>query len=171
MGRPLPTDAIGSPTRWLIVFDRKAASWWADLVALGRYKHVRAFGYVHDLDAYVFYDVQFAGTTLQLARGDGARRLMVEWTANADVLAMDAIHPITPRVIRPFRPLICTTAVAHLLGLGPSSRWCLPGALLLRPDAFYRACLRYGATPVGGAHGEPVHSHDHGSRDVSLEGG
>jgi hypothetical protein len=90
---------------------------------------------------------------------------MLEWTANADVLAMDAnsANSANSANFRILRPLICTTAIAHLLGL--------PGALLLRPDAFYRACLRYGATAVGGAHGEPVHPHDHGSRNVSVESG
>jgi hypothetical protein len=167
MGRPLATDIIGSPTRWLIVFDRKAASWWASLIALGRYKHVRAFGYVHDADAYIFYDVQFSGTRLQLARGDGARALMLEWTADADVLAIDQREKLQINQAGDFgrfsaiiRPLLCTTAIAHLVGL--------PGAL--RPDAFFRQCLSYGATPVGGLHGEHLHAHDHRSRDVPVEG-
>ena len=89
MGRPLQTDVIGSPTRWMIVFDREAASWWTNFIAFGHYKHVRAFGYVHEADAYLFYDVKFGGTVLQIARGDGARALMLEWTANADVLRWD----------------------------------------------------------------------------------
>jgi hypothetical protein len=147
MGRPFETSAIGSPSRWLVVFDREASSWWASFVAFGYYKHVRAIGYVHDADAWLFYDVQFAGTILQIARGDGARKLMTQWAAGADVLAIDAGCAFGQKFgFGCFRPLICTTAVAHLLGL--------PGALL--PDALYRQCLRHGATRVGDAcHGSP----------------
>jgi hypothetical protein len=169
MGRTLQTDVIGAPTRWLVVFDREASSWWASLVALGHYKHARAIGYVHDADAWLFYDVQFAGTILQLARGDAARRLMAEWAAGADVLAYPTICLTIDGHSKPkklfwcpltfLRPLLCTTAVAHLLGL--------PGAL--RPDALYRQCLRHGAVPVGDARHGPVHSLDQRPRDVPVE--
>jgi hypothetical protein len=125
---------VGTPARWLLVFDREAATWWMSLIALGRYKHVRAIGYVHDADAYLFYDVQYGGTTLQLARGKGARQLIAGWIADADVLAIE------PRchISFPVRCLLCTTAIAHLVGL--------PGAL--RPDALFRQALRNGATWV-----------------------
>jgi hypothetical protein len=156
MGRPLLTDVIGAPTRWLVVFDREASSWWASLVAFGHYKHARAIGYVHEADAWLFYDVQFAGTILQIARGDGARRLMAEWAAGADVLA---ISSLPPKGGGWWRPLLCTTAIAHLIGL--------PGAL--RPDALYRQCLAHGAVPVGDARHGPVHSLDHRPRDVPVE--
>ena len=143
MGHPLATDVIGTPTRWMLVFNRQAISWWTNFIAFGHYKHVRAFGYVHDADAYVFYDVQFSGTIIQIARGDGARALMLEWTANADVLRIDKVGISPPPNYRFFRPLLCTTAIAHLIGL--------PGALLtLRPDALYRACIESGAVAIHG---------------------
>jgi hypothetical protein len=133
MGRPLESDIAGAPARWLLVFDREAATWWMSLLALGRYKHVRAIGYVYDADAYLFYDVQLAGTTLQLARGKAARQLISEWIAHADVLA---IEPGSARHRQGvLRPLLCTTSIAHLVGL--------PGAL--RPDALFRQALRNGA--------------------------
>ena len=147
MGHPISTDVIGAPTRWMLVFNRQAISWWTNFIAFGRYKHVRAFGYVHDADAYVFYDVQFSGTIIQIARGDGARALMLEWTANADVLRWDigTFGTLSRRV--PFVPFLCTTAIAHLIGL--------PGALLtLRPDALYRACIESGAVAIHGLTGQ-----------------
>jgi hypothetical protein len=151
MGRPLARDLISAPTRWLIAFDRVAASWWSNLIACGHYKHVRALGYIYDLDAFVFYDVQLRGTSIQVARGKGAQVLMAEWAADADVLAIDAGCAFGQKFgFGCFRPLICTTAVAHLLGL--------PGAL--RPDALYRQCLAHGAYPVGDARHGPVHSLD-----------
>jgi hypothetical protein len=157
MGHPLETDVISAPTRWILVFDREAASWWTSFIAFGRYKHVRAFGFVHDADSYVFYDVQFTKTTIQIARGAGARALMLDWTVNADVLRYDGRFSAekpggkagkTPafwgrffRPFGPFRPLLCTTAIAHLIGL--------PGGAL-RPDALYRQCLRNGAVAIHG---------------------
>ena len=136
----------------MLVFNRQAISWWTNFIAFGHYKHVRAFGYVHDADAYVFYDVQFSGTIIQIARGDGARALMLEWTANADVLRYDGrFSAAFPQPFRSFsalfRPFICTTAIAHLIGL--------PGALLtLRPDALYRACIESGAVAIHGLTGQ-----------------
>jgi hypothetical protein len=127
----------------MLVFDREAASWWTHFIAFGRYKHVRAFGFVHDADSYVFYDVQFTKTTIQIARGDGARALMLDWTANADVLRWDlAVSPPPKGQFLTFslRPLLCTTAIARLIGLR--------GAL--RPDALYRQCLRNGAVAIHG---------------------
>ena len=140
MGRPISTDAAGSPTRWLIVFDLTAATWWASLIALGRYKHARTFGHVHACDVWLFYDCQFFHTTIQIARGEEARRLIAEWTADADVLAIDARLNVGRWASGWWpMPLICTTAVARLIGLP---------CCALRPDAFRRQCLRHGATIV-----------------------
>lgn len=138
MGRLLPIDAIGTPSRWLLVFNRRASSRWTSFIALGRYKHVRCFGYVADADAYIFYDVQFGRTILAVARGDGARRLMLEWCQDADVLAIisSPSHEAAKIIVT---PLLCTTAIAHLVGLPAGA---------LRPDTLFRQCLRHGATRV-----------------------
>ena len=148
MGQPIPINTTSSPTRWLIVFDRRAATWWADLVALGRRKHVRAFRHVFE-DVWLFYDVQFRGTVIHVVRYEQARQLVAEWTADADVLSIAA----QPSGHWFPRPLLCTVAVARLLGL--------PCAL--RPDALYRECLRHGATIVQVAHGAG-HNYGFGSR-------
>lgn len=144
MGRLLPIDSIGTPTRWLLVFNRKAETWWGHIAACGTYKHVRAFGYVAASDAYIFYDVQFDGTRLCIARGDHARRLMADWTQDADVLSVEARPGLNCQ--RWWQPLLCTTATAHLVGL-PS------GAL--RPDRLYAHCLRNGAISIGRTQGPP----------------
>jgi hypothetical protein len=138
MGKVLPLDSVGFPTRWLLVFNLKAETWWSSLTACGRHKHVRAFGYVADTDAYIFFDPQLEHLTIQLARGNAARQLMAEWCGDADVLAMN-----TGQIVRMrwFMPLLCTTAVAHLVGLPVSA---------LRPDALYRKCLQNGAIVVNG---------------------
>jgi hypothetical protein len=131
MGQPIPIDACGSPSRWMIVFDHAAASRWASLIACGVRKHARAFGYVASCDCWVFVDCQFAGMVVQIARGEGVRRLISEWTACADVLAIDARAP------GPWLPLpmVCTVAVARVVGLPVRA---------LRPDGLYHVCLRHG---------------------------
>jgi hypothetical protein len=65
-------DSMGTPTRWLVVFDKAASSWWTSLIAFGKYKHCRAFGWVEAVGCYVFVDCQFGGMTVQVARGSGA---------------------------------------------------------------------------------------------------
>jgi len=146
MGQPIPTNAAGSPTRWLVVFDRRAATWWADLVAFGRRKHVRCFRWVKECDCALFFDCQFSGTFIHVLCEDEAIQLMGEWMADADVLQIEVAPshsgPRRQRLLAP-SPLLCTTSVARLLGL--------PCAL--RPDALYRQCLRHGATIVQVAHG------------------
>jgi hypothetical protein len=135
MGQPLLIDACGSPFRWMVVFDRAAASRWASLVAMGRYKHARCFGFVASCDCWVFVDCQFAGMAVQVARGEGVRRLIAEWTSDADVLAIDARPP------GPWFPLpmVCTVAVARVVGLPVRA---------LRPDGFFRLCLKHGASVI-----------------------
>jgi hypothetical protein len=137
MGQPIPTDASGSPTRWLVVFDRRAATWWADLVAFGVRKHARCFRQVSG-DVWLFYDVQFSGTFIHVVRHEEARRLVAEWIADADVLQIQVADPVR-KLQLPLMPHICTVAVARLLGL-PSRA--------LRPDAFFRALLQHGATII-----------------------
>ena len=156
MGRLILADSIGSPACWILVFSHQAGSRWAGWLAMGRLKHVRAIGYVSACDAWLFYDVQFGGTTLQVARGDLAARQMEEWCIDSDVLVMPA--PSTMPAHRPMRlwsriwcPLLCTTTIASLLGL--------PGGAL-RPDALYSQCLRHGARIPKLAE-TPSHGHHH----------
>lgn len=148
MGSPLPADIIATPACWLLVFDRQASSRWTSLVAMGRYKHVRAFGYVPDAEAYVFYDVQFGRTLITVARGKGVLRMIGEWCQDADVLSF------TPQVKSQkatwVAPLLCTTAVAHLIGLRSGA---------LRPDRLFADCLRNGAILVHGRTQGPHDSH------------
>jgi hypothetical protein len=120
----------------MIVFNRTAESWWSSLVAMGRYKHVRAFGYVAELETYVFYDVQFGYTSIEIARGACARQMIAAWCGDADVLAIDRVSN------RPayLGPMLCTTAIARLIGLSGRA---------LRPDALWRECIKNGAIPVG----------------------
>lgn len=134
---PVPTDGAGAPLRWMIVFRRDTAAWWVRLLAWGEYKHVRAFAYVGECDTYIFYDVARGRTSIFAARGAGARALMLDWTKDADVLAMSPVGEARRMPVL----FLCTTTIRHLLGL-PS------GAL--RPDRLFRDCLDHGAELIHG---------------------
>jgi hypothetical protein len=137
-----PTDGAGSPRRWWRIFRRRAKLRWINWLVPGRYKHVAVFGYVAECDTWIFFDAWLGGTNVQLARGDSARAMMLVWTRDADVLRMDAIPPARRRVLD--MRMLCTTAIAHLVGV--------PGALL--PVILYRQCLAHGAVLIHG-HAEP----------------
>jgi hypothetical protein len=141
----LPADAAAGPARWLICFRHRSGLWWVDLIP-GRFKHVRAFGCVPECDTWVFYDPCLR-TTVFLARGAGARHLMLEWSRDAAVLAMTPL----PREHLRVSPFSCVTAIQSILGL--------PGGAL-RPDALYRQCLRNGAQIVATAIPAALHPAD-----------
>lgn len=131
------------PIRWTLCFDTTATHWLARAIP-GRFKHVRAFGFVPVQDLWIFYDTTLAGTTLRAARANSAAadRLLSAWTANSDLLS---IKPLGPR--RRFPPgFWCVTAVKHLIGLNTSA---------LRPDALWRDCIRHGAIPNDGRESTP----------------
>lgn len=142
MGRLLPSDSIGSPTRWHLVFQPVSELWWVNWVVPGRFKHVRAFGLIPDTDVWIFFDVGFRKAELFVATGRAASHTIGTWIEGADVLVM---APAAQARAPMWMPLLCTTAIARLLGLRCS-------ALRGTPDALYRLCLRNGATKV--IHGE-----------------
>lgn len=133
--RTCATNGAGAPPRWLVVFTTKSDRWWIRWIP-GRFKHVRAFGYCHETDCYVFFDPALR-TCIFTARGAGAHLLMMEWVENASVLIMP---PGVHESIR-WMPFFCTSAIASLLGLP---------ARALRPDALYRQCLANGAKILDG---------------------
>jgi hypothetical protein len=121
----------GEPMHWAVCFTRKSATRWANWLPIGRYKHVRAFGCVPEINTWIFFDPSWRRTTIRVARGDAANELIREFLYLADVIQM----PVCERRRAP--PIFgwCVPAVAHLLGL-PS------GAL--RADRLFRDCLRHG---------------------------
>lgn len=139
----------GQPRQWTVVFDRRAATWWMNKAPIGKYKHVRAFGYVSEAKAWIFYDVSLDRTTIQMACDQHAMTLMGEWLAKADAILMPAADRGFPA---PRLGFWCVQAIKHLIGLRS-------GALL--PDALWRDCLRAG--------GEIV-AHEAGSTDLHSPG-
>lgn len=141
MGCLLPTDSIGTPSRWHLVFQPVSELWWVNWLCPGRFKHVRAFGLIPDSDTWIFYDVGFRKAELFVATGRMASITIGKWIEGATVLA---IAPAPVAAAWTGMPFLCTTAVGHLLGLQ---------CVAVTPTALYRRCLQYGATVTHGQAG------------------
>ena len=143
MGRANTGPLIWRPQCWTLVFDRKASGRFMSAIALGRYKHVRAFAYVPYLHAWVFYDPHIYGTDIILAAPGSPMRAQLEhWAgpSKSDLMLM----PVGARRLQP--PVLgwCVPAIKRLIGLRSSA---------LRPDALWRDCLRNGGKPLQASHG------------------
>jgi hypothetical protein len=138
MIRVISTDGIGKPRRWLLCFKRRSDSRIVSLLAAGRYKHVLAFGYVEEFDAWLFFDLRFRHLDIQIARGAAARRLMAGYIDGATLLGIPARD--TGSLALGFW---CVPAIAKLIGLNSGA---------LRPDALFRDCLAQGGEIVADEH-------------------
>lgn len=121
------------PGRWTVVFHRKAENRLFSLIAMGHFKHVSAFAWVPECQAWVHYDLGFRRTRITLLPDTTKSEAYL-----ANLIAGNAIVTMPPcsGVPRVFRfGLFCTTAVKHLIGIGGSA---------LRPDALFASCLRNG---------------------------
>jgi hypothetical protein len=132
MIRLVSAGAGGQPSRWVICFRKTTDSRWISWLACGRYKHVSAFGYIAEVDHWVFLDWRITTLDVIVARGTGADQLMAYYTRDADLLGM------APRKRgRGLRlGLWCVPAVKHLVGIRGSA---------LRPTALWKDCIRQGA--------------------------
>lgn len=143
MIRAVDGPLISQPIVWNLVFERKSISWWSHL-ALGRYKHVRAYGYVPFLHVWQFVDVGLRGFDVFVAAdGAPANAVIAHWIEDADVLTLAPRRDGIRRL-----PVFgfCVPAMKRLIGLRCGA---------LRPDALYRHCLRNGAQPFEAVHGCP----------------
>ncbi|HZH50269.1 MAG TPA: hypothetical protein VEZ16_00155 [Microvirga sp.] len=126
------------PTMWFLVFQDRARTWWLDLLALGRFKHVTAYGWVPDQGMWVFYDVSLGSTRIAIlpAGTVAAQEEIMRLSGQGVTLAMKP----RGKVSRWFRlGFWCVPAIAHLVGV--------PGCAV-RPDGLFRQCLRHGAVEV-----------------------
>jgi hypothetical protein len=126
------------PAEWFVVFHTRASTWWLSWIALGRFKHVSAFAYIPGFKAWLVYDVGLTGVRLLLLAHPGGLPALTAYTKDHVVVRVRQI-PRGRKVL--LRPLICTSAIAHLLGI--------TGVAMLRPDALYRRILRSGGVPIG----------------------
>lgn len=132
------------PEVWNVVFNREAASGWAKWVP-GRYKHVRAYAFIPETKIWLFYDVNFSGTTIA-AIPHGVDSYAKIW----EFIGPEGVSDIVVMRRLPGRRRLfpwsnwCTPALRHLLNL--------PGRALC-PDGFHRDCLANGGIPFEAEHG------------------
>lgn len=134
----------GTPQQWIIVFDRSCKTQWVNRMPIGKYKHVRAFGYVAEAQAWIFYDVSLYDTSIFLACDAHAKALIKAWLADADAIGMPALPP---RRAAPRLGFWCVQAVKHLIGLRSGA---------LRPDTLWRDCLANGGEIVANGLTQPT---------------
>lgn len=148
---------IAHPLQWVIVFDPKAGNRWVQWLTPGRYKHVRAFGYVPFLHVWLFYDANLAGIEIVVAAdGPSSRDMIAAWTAGCYCLMMPRV-PHVGRSLTTAASGWCVPAVKRLIGLRCGA---------LRPDALLADCLRNGGKPLN-EHQRPSTS---GGRDSGAAG-
>lgn len=149
IGRATIGPLISKPQSWMLVFDRVAPTPFLDFVAFGRYKHVRAFGYVPFLHVWIFFDPHWTANDLFVAAdGSPATDLMQNWIINSDVMRFRRLE-----CNRPGPPLAgwCVPAIKRLIGLRSSA---------LRPDSLWRDCLENGGEPIEADHGQSIRRND-----------
>lgn len=129
-----PTGNRGFPKRWTLCFDPVVSAPWMRLVP-GRFKHVRAFGFVPLDEVWIFVDWNLHGLTVRAApdRSQTADGLIRCWIENCELVQVEAgsRHRALPG-------FYCVGAIKRLTAI-PS------GALL--PDGLWRDCLKFGGKP------------------------
>lgn len=148
------------PDRWTVVFHVKRASWWVELLAFGRFKHVSAFAYVPLMRAWLVYDVQQAGTSLTVIPDcDSAITLLDKLYGDCVMLSVRRQEPCGNAFRLGFW---CVPAIKHLLGVRCGA---------LRPDALYRHLRRNGAELIdNGDAGPAAERHRSGTRVAAPAG-
>lgn len=131
-------DRIGvEPSMWFLIFATSAKQRWLSWLAMGRFKHVLALGWVADQRVWVIYEVSIGRTRVAvLPACAGASEMIAELRAGNVTVAM-APGRQGMRWLQP--GFWCVPAMAHLVGL---RTWAM------RPDALYRACLAQGGSLV-----------------------
>lgn len=124
------------PELWLILFHRKASTWWINWLVPGQFKHVTAVGHVGEAGVWLVYSVELRRTRMHVIR-DGDQ--FIAWLAAAIDDGEVLVYQPPADDGKGWRPRFgfwCVTAVKHLLGIGGGA---------LRPDALWRLLLANGA--------------------------
>lgn len=122
------------PNMWFLIFTERRDSWWLNLLAMGRFKHVMAIGRISDQSLWVLYEVSLRRTRIAvLPDCPGSDEMIHNLRVGNVTLTM---KPGAERLPWARIGFWCVPAIAHLIGLK---------AQPLRPDALFRACLAEGA--------------------------
>jgi len=128
-------NLAAQPKHWQLCFSETGLAPWLDRLIPGRFKHVRAFGFVPLEQLWIFVDCNPIGIQVKAVRDKSAAFdvLIRAWTAGCEVVLVE--H----RVHRRFWPgLYCVGVTKRLIGSDS-------GALL--PTTLHRHCLATGGRP------------------------
>lgn len=102
-------------------------------IAFGKYKHVRAFGYVPFLHVWVFFDPCWRNGIRIAVAADGvaANAMIGEWVEGADIIRIAQCESARGMPILGW----CVPSVRRLIGIRSRA---------LRPDTLYQDCLLAG---------------------------
>lgn len=132
-----PAQSVFEPDVWVLVFHRRALNRWLSMAAMGRFKHVSAFGWVAELRVWLLYEPGLRRTQIAvLPDTPAAKAELLALVDNGVMVRM----PVRQHM-RLFRRLgfFCTTQAAHLVGLRSGA---------LRPDRLFRHCMANGGVLI-----------------------
>lgn len=133
----VPRRAVYEPDFWVVVFHRRSVNWVFSLIAMGRFKHVSAFGWVPGLNVWLLYDHGYRRTQVAvLPDTEAAKAELAVFVGDGAMVRMPVRQ--TARRLRRVG-LFCTTSVAHLIGLSSGA---------LRPDRLFRHCMENGGVLI-----------------------
>lgn len=125
---------ISQPTEWFVVFHPRSTSRFLSFIAFGRFKHVSAFGYCPGFRVWIFYDVGWRGTAVNLIEhSDEGQRQLIELTRDCAIIKV-AHAGQTPRFSSRLA-FYCVNSIKHLLGLR---------CVAITPTQFYRFLCQNG---------------------------
>lgn len=137
---PVVHPLAGEPDAWFVIFNRETKSRWLRWLP-GKFKHVRAYGYMPGLKVWLFFDPASNAISLGAAAyGVEAQAIIDSWTGPPGASEILLVPPRRPAEGR--FPMLgwCTTAVAHLLGLRLGA--------FPTPDRLWQRCLAAGGRPI-----------------------
>ena len=120
------------PKHWNVCFSTTGLAPWLDRLIPGRFKHVRAFGFVPLEGLWIFVDCNLMGLQVKAARdkSQACDILTRAWISDSEVVL------VPHRERRRLLPgLYCAGAIGRLIGA--------PGGALL-PSTLHRQCLATG---------------------------
>lgn len=125
------------PQMWFLIFETRAPKRWLHWLAMGRFKHVSALGWISDQRCWVHYDVRLGRTRVAVMPDcPGAAEAIAKLREQTVTVA---VTPLSDRTAWARLGFWCVPAMAHLVGIRSQA---------FRPDALYAACLRQGGSVV-----------------------
>ena len=137
------------PGEWTVVFSPHAANWFFRIIALGRFKHVWAFAFLHELKTWLIYDVQYGGTRITaFPDSEHSQSVITAMIEGCDLVTVKRQEGNSVSMRFGF---FCVPAIKHLLGIKSHA---------LRPDSLLRCVVSMPGS---------VHHRRHGSEASTIQ--